>query len=57
MKKLNTSVSPFIMLLLPIFLIIGLLVVNINTEIPAEKFNTSLNLQVPSFKAMVQCLF
>lgn len=57
MKKLNTSVSPFIMLLLPMFLIIGLLIVNVDTEIPTEKFNASLNLQVPSFKAMVQCLF
>ena len=56
MKKLN-SISPFIMLLLPMILIIGLLIFNVNSEIPAEKYNASLKLQVPSFKAMVSNIF
>jgi len=53
MKKLTNCVSPFIMLLVPLFLLIGLLVSNLNNEIPAEKQRAGLKLQVPSLKSLV----
>jgi hypothetical protein len=56
MKKLN-SISPFIVLLAPVILIIGLLVTNLDTEIPAHRQDASLKLQVPSFKVMVNSIF
>jgi len=56
MKKLN-SISPFIVLLAPVIFIISLLLVNVNTEIPAHRQNASLSLQVPSFKIMVNSIF
>ena len=56
MKKFN-SVSPFIVLLAPVILIIGLLVMNLNNEIPAERQQASMKLQVPSFKVMVNNIF
>ena len=56
MKKLN-SISPFIVLLTPVILIIGLLMMNLNNEIPAERQNASLKLQMPSLKVMVSSIF
>lgn len=56
MKKLN-SISPFIVLLAPVILIIGLLVMNLDNEIPANRYHASLNWQVPSFKVMVSSIF
>jgi len=41
------------MLLVPLFLLIGLLVTNLNKEIPLEKQSAGLKLQVPSFKSLV----
>lgn len=57
MKKANPIVSPFMMLLIPIILVIGLLVLHVNKEIPPEKYNACINLQVPTFKILVQSLF
>ena len=54
MKKLTNSVSPFLMLLVPLFLIIGLWFTNMNNEISAEKYEASIKLQVPSFKVLIQ---
>lgn len=54
MKKLNNCVSPFIMLLVPLFLLIGLLAINVNNEIPAEKERASIMLQMPTLKSLVQ---
>jgi len=56
MKKFN-SISPFIVLLAPVIMIIGLLVMNLDNEIPAERYHASVKLQVPSFKVMVQSIF
>ena len=56
MKKLN-SISPFIVLLAPVILIIGLLVMNLDSEIPAGRQHASLKLQVPSLKVMVNNIF
>lgn len=54
MKKLFNCLSPFIMLLVPLFLLIGLLVMNLDNEIPVEKQNASLKLQVPTLKSLIQ---
>lgn len=56
MKKLN-SISPFIMLLTPMILIIGLLIFNENSDIPAEKYDACLKLQIPSLKTMLSNIF
>jgi len=56
--KTNTSniVSPFIMLLIPLFLLIGVLAMNVNNEMPAEKQRASLKLQVPTLKSFFQAV-
>ena len=54
MKKLTNIVSPFIMLLVPLFLLIGVLAMNIDKEIPAHKERASVNLQMPTLKSFVQ---
>jgi hypothetical protein len=56
MKKFN-SISPFIVLLTPVILIIGLLMMNLNNEIPVERQQASMKLQVPSFKVMINTIF
>lgn len=56
MKKFN-SVSPYLLLLTPMILIIGLLKLNMHNEIPADKYQASINLQVPSFKVMISNIF
>lgn len=54
MKKLTNIVSPFIMLLVPLFLLIGVLAMNVNNEMPAEKQRASIGLQVPTLKSFLQ---
>ncbi len=54
MKKLSSIVSPFIMLLVPLFLLIGVLAMHVNNEIPAEKQRASVKLQVPTFKTLIE---
>ena len=44
------------MLLVPLFLLIGLLVTNLNNEIPVEKQNAVLKLQVPSLKSLASAV-
>ncbi len=56
MKKLTNCISPFIMLLVPLFLLIGILLLSINNQIPVEKQNASLKLQVPSVKTLLQAV-
>jgi hypothetical protein len=56
MKKLKNCISPFIMLLLPLFLLIGILALSVNNEIPVEKQNASLKLQVPSVKTIIKAV-
>ena len=53
-KKITNIASPFIMLLIPMFFLIALLAVNVNNEIPAEKRQASLKLQVPTLKNLIQ---
>jgi len=54
MKKFNNTLSPFIMLLVPLFLLIGLLAMNVNNEIPADKLKAVTKLQVPTIKSLIQ---
>ena len=54
MKKLTNTLSPFIMLLVPLFLLIGVLATNLNTQIPAGKQKTSVKLEVPTLKSFIQ---
>jgi len=44
------------MLLVPLFLLIGILLLSVNNEIPVEKQNASLKLQVPSVKTLIQAV-
>lgn len=53
MKKLTNYGSPFIMLLVPLFLMIGLLLTNLDQEILLEKQNAGLKLRVPPIKQLV----
>lgn len=57
MKKFSSTLSPFIMLLVPLFLLIGLLAMNVNNEIPASKLKASVKLQVPTLKNLIQASF
>ncbi|MDB5121134.1 MAG: hypothetical protein JWN56_2352 [Sphingobacteriales bacterium] len=57
MKKLSNNASPFLMLLIPLFIVVGLLIMNVNNEIPAENYHAGLNLQVPSLKELIQSIF
>ena len=56
MKKLTNCISPFIMLLVPLFLLIGILLLSVKNEIPIEKQNASLKLQVPSVKTVIKAV-
>jgi len=56
MKKLTNCISPFIMLLIPLFLLIGILTFSVNNEIPVEKQSASLKLQVPSVKTIIKAV-
>ncbi|WP_276345817.1 hypothetical protein [Daejeonella sp. JGW-45] len=53
-KNITNIVSPFIMLLVPLFLLIGVLAMNVNNEMPAEKQRASIKLQVPTLKSFFQ---
>ena len=54
MKKLTNIVSPFIMLLVPLFILLGVLTMNMNKEMPAHKERASIKLQVPTLKSFIQ---
>ncbi len=53
MKKLTNIASPFIMLLVPLFLLIGVLAMNVNNDMPIEKQKASVGLQVPTLKSFI----
>ncbi|MES2872989.1 MAG: hypothetical protein V4708_04650 [Bacteroidota bacterium] len=54
MKKLTNIVSPFIMLLVPLFLLLGVLALNIDKEMTADKDRASVKYQVPTLKSFIQ---
>jgi len=53
MKKLTNIVSPFIMLLVPLFLLIGVLAMNVNKEMTADRERASVKLQMPTLKSFI----
>lgn len=54
MKKVTNIASPFIMLLIPVFLLVGVLALNIDKEIPSQHQAASIKLQVPAFTTLIQ---
>ncbi len=56
MKKLKNPVSPFIMLLVPLFFLLGVSTLNATQDIPAEKQQACIQLQVPTFKSFIQAV-
>ena len=57
MKKINNFASPFIMLLIPLFLLIGIITMNVRNVGSAEKQNAELKIQAPSFKNIFKASF
>jgi hypothetical protein len=56
MKKLKNYISPFIMLLIPVFILIGILAINMNNEISNEKQHAFLKFQAPSLEMIVKAV-
>lgn len=56
MKSFKNCVSPFIMLLIPVFLLIGIFAFNFNNEISTEKQHAFLKFQVPSLEMIVKAV-
>jgi hypothetical protein len=58
MKKLLNSVSPFIMLLIPIFFGLALVAFNANAETRTERFRAKANctLKMPTLKNMIEAI-
>lgn len=57
MKKIKNFASPFIMLLIPLFILIGLLAMNVRNEDSSEKQNVELRLQAPTLKNIFKAVF
>jgi hypothetical protein len=56
MKRNLTAASPFLMLLIPVFLCIALLLINSNTEIPSQHSVASSAFQLPALKLVVKAI-
>lgn len=54
MKKLTTTVSPFLVMLVPVFLGLAFMATRVDNETPAEKEQASINLKVPAVLALVK---
>jgi len=54
MKKLKNILSPFILLLIPVFIAMAVLTNYSKQEIPAERLGASLKFQMPSLKNFAQ---
>ncbi len=57
MKKLTNIASPFILMLVPVFMMIGLLIFNRDIEIPAEKAAASISFQLPALNVAIKSVF
>lgn len=51
MKKISNTVSPFIMMLVPVFLIIAVFFTTNEIEIPIEKYQASATFRMPALDA------
>ena len=56
MKKLLNSVSPFIMLLIPLFFGVAFLTLNADAETKTEKFRASCTFKMPTLKNMIEAI-
>ncbi|HEY1025173.1 MAG TPA: hypothetical protein VGE26_08420 [Sphingobacteriaceae bacterium] len=61
MKKYS-NISPFIMMLVPVFLVIAVFFFTTGTEIPVEKYQASTSFRMPSlngspFTVLVKAIF
>ncbi len=56
MKKFKNRISPFIMLLLPVFILIGLFAFNFDNEISTEKQHAILKFKAPSLEMIVKAI-
>ncbi len=54
MKKFNNTISPFLMLLVPLFLLIGILAFNLNDGISVSSQSENIKIQVPTLKDLIQ---
>lgn len=57
MKKNKTSVSPFILVLIPILLGLVFLANQANIEIPTEKYSASIHFQMPELGTVVRFVY
>jgi hypothetical protein len=55
-KKTTNMLSPFIMLLLPLFLLLGVLATDLTKTMPVEKQRANIQLQVPTLKSFFQAV-
>ena len=53
MKKLSNTASPFLMLLVPLFLLAGILTIHLSDETPAQKQKAATGIQIPNLKPLV----
>jgi hypothetical protein len=54
MKKFTNTLSPFVMLLVPLFLLLGVLAMNSTNKVPAGKQKASVKLEIPALKDFIQ---
>ncbi|MXV51613.1 hypothetical protein GS399_11580 [Pedobacter sp. HMF7647] len=57
MKKAISTLSPFIMLLIPVFVCVGLVLLNDHTSIPAEGYNAKLTFHLPAINELIKTMF
>jgi hypothetical protein len=56
MKRSRLTMSPFIILLIPVLLVIGLLSLNPISEEDTERFEAATCFRTPTFKGVAQVL-
>jgi len=57
MKKQINSISPFIMLVLPVFFAIAVYFWNSKAELSTERYKASTGFQLPALKNVIKTMF
>jgi len=57
MQKEKTTISPFVLVLVPMLLGLIYLAGNTDLQVPAEKYNASIHFSVPEFQVVVKTVF
>ena len=57
MKNKKASISPFILLLIPVLVGIVYLASQSDVQIPTEKYSASIHLQMPSTQVLVKGVY